>query len=72
MQSYSGVQGQTSGGTRLPPDPNHQQARQMDNDALAIKENRNPLVPGSEGLRDIQIVNAIMESSRNGGARIEL
>ena len=72
MQSYSGVRGETSDGTRLTPDPNHQQARQMDNDALAIKENRKPLVPGSEGLRDIQIVNTIMESSRNGGARIKL
>ena len=72
MQSYSGVQGETSDGTQLPPDPNHQQARQMDNDALAIKEGRSPIAPGRDGLRDIQIVKAIMESSRNGGARIEL
>jgi len=72
MQSYSGVQGETSDGTRLPPDPNHQQARQMDNDALAIKENRQPIVPGNDGLADIRIVNAIMKSSKNGGERIEL
>lgn len=72
FQSYSGVQGETSDGTELPPDPNHQQARQMDNDALAIKEDRPPLVPGEEGLNDIRIVQAIMESSRNGEARIEL
>lgn len=72
FQSYTGVQGETSDGTKLPPDPNHQQARQMDDDALAILEKRTPLVPGEEGLADIRIVNAIMESSRKGGARVEL
>lgn len=72
FQSYSGVQGEASDGKKLPPDPNHQQARQMDNDALAIKENKEPIVPGEEGLRDIRIVEAIMESSEKGGERIEL
>jgi len=72
FQSYSGVQGTTSRGTELPPDPAHQQARQMDSDALAIKESRSPLVPGEEGLADIHIVEAIFESSRQGGVRIEL
>ncbi len=72
MQSYRGVQGETSDGTQLPPDPNHQQARQMDNDALAIKENRDPIAPGEDGLEDIRIVNAIMESSQKGGEWITL
>jgi len=72
MQSYSGVRGETSDGNMLPADPNHQQARQMDNDALAIKENRNPIAPGSDGLADIRIVDTIMESSRKGGVRIAL
>ncbi|MEX1062414.1 MAG: Gfo/Idh/MocA family oxidoreductase, partial [Balneolaceae bacterium] len=72
FQSYSGVQGETSDGTVLPPDPAHQQARQMDNDALAIKENRAPAVAGEEGLEDIFIVEAIMESSAKDGARIQL
>ncbi|MEX2604267.1 MAG: Gfo/Idh/MocA family oxidoreductase [Gracilimonas sp.] len=72
FQSYSGVQGETSDGTKLPPDPDHQQARQMDNDALAIKENTNPIVPGEDGLNDIRIVEAIMESSLKDGARIQL
>ncbi len=72
FQSYSGVRGKTSDGTVLPPDPRHQQARQMDDDALAIKENRAPIVPGEEGLADIRIVRAIMDSSTNGGKRIEL
>jgi glucose-fructose oxidoreductase len=72
MSSYSGVQGHVSDGTELAPDPNHQQARQMDNDALAIKENKKPIVPGEEGLRDVRIVQAIMESSRNGGEWVDL
>lgn len=72
MQSYSGVQGETSDGVELPPDPNHQQARQMDNDALAIIENREPTVPGEDGLMDIRIVNAIMESSKKGGEKVQL
>ncbi len=72
FQSYSGVRGETSDGRTLRPDPNHQQARQMDDDALAIIENRDPIVPGEEGLADIRIVNAIMESSREGGSRVEL
>ena len=72
MQTYSGVRGETSDGTKLTADPNHQQARQMDNDALAIKENKNPIVPGIDGLRDIRIVQAIMESSQKGGEWIQL
>jgi glucose-fructose oxidoreductase len=44
----------------------------MNDDALAIKENREPIVAGEESLADIRIVNAIMESSRNGGIRTEL
>lgn len=72
FSSYTGVQGETSSGTLLPPDPHHQQARQMDNDAVAIKEGKHPIVPGEDGLADVRIVNAIMESSRRGGVRVEL
>jgi glucose-fructose oxidoreductase len=72
FQTYSGVQGQTSDGTRLRPSGRDQQARQMDNDARAIKNGEAPVVPGEDGLADIRIVNAIMESDRQDGARIEL
>ncbi|NGP75088.1 Gfo/Idh/MocA family oxidoreductase [Balneolaceae bacterium YR4-1] len=72
MQSYSGVQGETSDGTQLRPCGCNQQALQMDDDALAIKEGKAPIVPGEEGLRDIRIVRAIMESSENGQEWIEL
>jgi glucose-fructose oxidoreductase len=66
MQSYSGVQGITSDGKRLDQPIKDQQARQMDNDALAILKDRPVLVPGEEGLRDIRIVQAIMEADRTG------
>lgn len=72
FQSYTGVQGETSSGTQLPPDTHHIQARQMDMDALAIKENTLPVAPGEDGLEDIRIINAIQESSRKGGEWIEL
>ncbi|GAB5408386.1 MAG: Gfo/Idh/MocA family oxidoreductase [Balneolaceae bacterium] len=72
FQSYNGVRGEVSDGTKLPADPNNQQARQMDNDALAIKKNTTPIVPGEEGLKDIAIIEAIQESSRKGGIRISL
>ncbi|MBO6524878.1 MAG: Gfo/Idh/MocA family oxidoreductase [Balneolaceae bacterium] len=72
FQTYSSVRGEASNGIKLPANPNHQQARQMDNDALALKEGKAPVVPGEEGLKDIRIVQAIMESSREDGAWIEL
>ena len=66
MQQYTGVSGSASDGTKLDKKIEHQQARQMDDDALAILENRAVMVPGEEGLRDIRIVQAIMESARTG------
>lgn len=66
MQSYEGVQGRTSDGERLDETIEDQQARQMDDDALAILEGRPPLVPGEEGLRDVRIVRAIIEAADKG------
>lgn len=71
-QSYTGVNGKVSDGTVLPEDPNDQQARQMDQNALAIKQNEPNIAPGEEGLKDIRIINTIMESSKNGGEWVEL
>ncbi|MEM1319250.1 MAG: Gfo/Idh/MocA family oxidoreductase [Bacteroidota bacterium] len=68
FQSYSGVRGRASDGTQFPADPNNQQARQMDNDALAIMEQRPVLVPGEEGMKDIRIVEAVYETARTGRA----
>jgi glucose-fructose oxidoreductase len=72
FMTYDGVQGETSDGTILAPAPGHQQARQMDNEALAILEGRPPVVPGEEGLADIRIVRAIMASSEAGGETLGL
>ncbi len=72
FQAYSGIQGITSDDTRLNARIPNQQARQMDDDAMAIKQGKNVLVPGEEGLRDIRIVEAIHESARNGSKRIIL
>lgn len=66
FQSYSGVQGTTSDGIQLAPVAANQQARQMDNDALAIL-NKSPLiVPGEEGMKDIVILEAIFKAAKEG------
>lgn len=66
-QGYAGVKGSSPLG-----EINHlyevpwQQAKQMDDDALAIMQNKPLLVPGEEGLRDIRVVEAIYKSARTG------
>jgi glucose-fructose oxidoreductase len=66
MQTYEDVVGKTSDGVSLNRHVEHQQAKQMDEDALAIIEGRPVLVPGEEGQRDIRIVEAIIEAARTG------
>lgn len=66
FQSYTGVRGKTSDGILLNEPVANQQARQMDNDALAIIKNSPLLVPGEEGMRDIVIVNAIFKAAKEG------
>lgn len=72
FQSYTGVKGKTSKGKILQPFKGNQQAKQMDDDALAILNKEKPLVPGEEGLRDIRVVEAIFKSAENNSQRIEL
>ena len=72
FQSYSGVTGKTSDGKLLPPFNGNQQARQMDDDALAILNKTKPLVPGEEGLRDIRVVEAIFRSAESGGRSVAI
>jgi glucose-fructose oxidoreductase len=66
MQSYNGVTGITSDGKKFEPIQGMQQTLQMDNDALAILTDRQPLVTGSEGLADIHIVDAIFRAAQTG------
>jgi glucose-fructose oxidoreductase len=68
MQAYEGVQGTTSDGRNLNQPIDNQQARQMDDDALAILEARPLLVPGEEAQRDIHLVQAILQSAQTGAA----
>ncbi|MCW3119205.1 MAG: gfo/Idh/MocA family oxidoreductase [Chitinophagaceae bacterium] len=62
FSEYSGQNGVTSDGEKLNVVIPNQQARQMDDDALAILQNKDVLVPGEEGLNDILVVEAIYES----------
>jgi glucose-fructose oxidoreductase len=66
FSSYKGNKGTGTLGT-INFTIENQQAKQMDDDALAIM-NRTPLlVPGEEGLRDIKIVEAIYQAVKTGG-----
>lgn len=75
FQPYEGIAGEASDGRRfdavLGPAP-AQQALQMDEDALAILQGRAPRVPGEEGLRDMQVLDATFASARAGGKRVEI
>ena len=62
FQSYTGVKGETSNGTKLDAFIQNEQAQQMDDDALAIINNMSVMVPGEEGLKDIKVVEAIYRS----------
>ncbi len=66
FQAYSGAKGSTSDGKVLHKTLPNQQAKQMDDDAIAILMNKPVLVPGEEGWRDIRIVEAIYKSAGNG------
>ena len=66
-QAYTGAKGSSPLG-----EINHeyqvpwQQAKQMDDDALSIMQEKPMMVPGEEGLRDIRVVEAIYKSAGTG------
>jgi len=62
FQAYSGVNGVTSDGKKLDAVIPNEQAKQMDEDALAIINKTPVLVPGEEGLKDIRVVEAVYRS----------
>ncbi len=66
MSTYTGVRGETSGGTLLNKTIANQQAAQMDNDALAIVNGTPALVPGQDGLEDVRVVEAAFRSAAQG------
>lgn len=63
MQTYTGVQGKRSDGLLLSPPVENQQAIQMDDDALALLEGRKMNIAGEEGLKDIRIIEAIIQAA---------
>jgi predicted dehydrogenase len=42
-------------------------ASEMDHMSESVIQNKEPLTPGEEGLRDLTIIQAIYESARNRG-----
>ncbi|MCP4977460.1 MAG: Gfo/Idh/MocA family oxidoreductase [Maribacter sp.] len=62
--SYGGNKGSMSDGTIINFAIENQQAKQMDEDAMAIMNNTDLIVPGEEGLRDIRVVEAIYKSAK--------
>lgn len=67
FQGYAGNKGKSPlGEINFPYSVPWQQANQMDQDALAIMAGNSYLVPGEEGLRDIRIVQSILESAETG------
>jgi len=62
FSAYSGVSGTTSDGLELNATIPNEQAKQMDDDAIAIKQNKAVLAPGEEGLKDIKVVQAVYRS----------
>ncbi len=62
---YSGVKGKTSEGEMKFPQV-AQQALQMDDFALSIKEGRQTSVSGEEGRQDVKILQAIYKAMETG------
>ncbi|EOR92943.1 glucose-fructose oxidoreductase [Arcticibacter svalbardensis MN12-7] len=62
---YGGIQGETPAGVMDFPQIN-QQAFQMDDFALCVSNKRMTRVAGEEGLRDMQIIDAIYRSIASG------
>lgn len=63
--SYSGIQGKTAEGP-MNLKPVNQQAAQMDDFALCIKQDRTTKVPGELGMRDVYLISKIYEAADTG------
>ncbi|SDM25365.1 Predicted dehydrogenase [Catalinimonas alkaloidigena] len=62
---YDGLKGETSEGKMDFPQV-REQTLQMDDFALCVRENRESIVPGEMGRRDMKILTAIYEAARTG------
>ncbi|RAI89463.1 Gfo/Idh/MocA family protein [Algoriphagus yeomjeoni] len=67
FSAYAGNKGKSPlGEINFPFQQPMEQVWQMDNDAQTIMDGKPQAVPGEEGLRDIRIVQAILESAEKG------
>ncbi|MCE7057081.1 Gfo/Idh/MocA family oxidoreductase [Algoriphagus sp. AGSA1] len=67
FSAYAGNKGKSPlGEINFPFQQPMEQVWQMDNDAKTIMEGKPQAVPGEEGLRDIRVVEAILESAEKG------
>lgn len=66
--AYNGNKGVMSDATLIDYPIENQQVKQMDEDAAAILNNQDLLVPGEEGLRDIRVVEAVYQSAEKNCA----
>lgn len=69
--SYRGLRAATSRGPVTPPAPPSQQALQIDDFALCVRDNLATRVPGEMGRRDMVIVEAIYRAAATG-QRVEV
>lgn len=66
---YNGVGAETNRGPIVVPKVN-QQAKQMDDFAQCIRENKESRVSGEMGLRDLKIIEAIYASAAQDGKKV--
>jgi glucose-fructose oxidoreductase len=66
QSSYNGIKGSMSDGTIINTPIKSQQAKQMDEDCVAIMTQSDLIAPGEEGLRDIRVLEAIYKSVASG------
>lgn len=66
FSAYSGNKGSHSNGLIDFP-LKSQQAKQLDEDCVALMNSTQLIAPGEEGLRDIKVVEAIYKAAQNGG-----
>ena len=64
--AYNGIHGATSTKPLSFEPPVNQQARQMDDFALCVREGRESRVSGEMGLRDMKIIEAIYAAAKTG------
>lgn len=63
QSAYNGINGSMSNGTIINFPIKNQQAKQLDEDCMALMNKTQLIAPGEEGLRDIRVVEAIRKAA---------